>query len=123
LDFFPVTAGTTNNIKLYVLAHSWVRPRFINSNSDANNQDVFEYRGGIGSLVSHVMGPYLYGSVDTTFSNALFKTWSGTYKYGIKRASMVHKVHGKLRRNGQTKDVEIIYNAPPFDTSVVVIRY
>ena len=66
--------------------------------------------------------PELKGVIDTTM-DWIYKTWSGTYKYGIKRASMVHKVYGKLRRNGQTKDVEIIYNAPPFDTSVVVIRY
>jgi len=126
LDYFPVTPGQNNYIKLYVQAHSWVRPRFINSNPDPNNLDVFEYRGGIGSLVSHVMGPYLYGSMDTTFSNALFKTWSGTNRYGIPKGQkeyFPHEVHGKLTRNGVTRDTSIIYTVPAYDTSVVIIRY
>ena len=121
-----VFVGRDNTINLYCLAKSWIRPRFINSNSDANNQDVFEYRGGIGSLVSHVMGPYLYGSVDTTFSNALFKTWSGTDHYGIPKGHngyYPHEVYGKLTRNGVTRDTSIIYTVPAYDTSVVIIRY
>ena len=124
--YFPVTAGQTNNVKLYVLAYSWVRPRFINTNPDVNNVDVFEYRGGIGSLVQHVMGPYLHGSVDTTFSSSLFKTWSGTNQYGIPKGHKgysPHGVHGKLTRNGVTRDTAIIYTVPPYDTSVVIIRY
>ena len=127
-----VFVGRDNTINLYCLAKSWIRPRFINSNSDANNQDVFDLVGGdIGPVSTDILLDDIYsvnkffplhGKVDT-LAPWIHKTWSGTYKYGIKRASMVHKVHGKLRRNGQTKDVEIIYNAPPFDTSVVVIRY
>jgi len=121
--FNYITAGTSNSINLYCLAKSWVRPRFINSNTDPNNNDVFEYRGGIGSLVHHVMGPFLQGAIDTTFSNSSYKTWSGTYKYGVKQPAFTHKVEGKLTRNGVTTDIEIVYNAPPFDTTVVDIYY
>ena len=43
-----VLAGKSNSIIVYIGAKSWIRPRFINSNSDANNQDVFKYLDGIG---------------------------------------------------------------------------
>ena len=118
-----VTPGISNNVNLYCLAKSWVRPRFINTNPDPNNVDVFEYRGGIGSLVQHQMGPYLNGLVDSIFLLALDKTWSGKYKYGLQKPGMIHIVKGKLTRNGVTTEVEIEYFAPPFDTSIVEIRY
>ncbi len=121
--FNYITPGTSNNINLYCLAKSWVRPRFINTNPDPNNVDVFEYRGGIGTLVQHQMGPYLHGNTDSTFSNMIYKTWSGTYKYGVQKPSYAHTLEGKLTRNGVTTEVEIEYFAPPFDTSIVEIRY
>jgi len=127
-----VSPGQSNSIKPYCLAKSWIRPRFINSNPDPNNQDVFDLVGGdTGPLSTDILLDDIYsinkffplhGKIDT-LAPWIHKTWSGTYKYGIKRTSMVHKVYGKLTRNGQTKDMEIIYNAPPFDTTVVEIRY
>jgi hypothetical protein len=122
-QYNDISPGQTNIKNIYINAKAWIRPRFINTNTDPNNNDVFEYRGGIGSLVQHVMGPYLHGSVDTTFSSSLFKTWSGTYRTGVVNNYLSHKVYGKLTRNGVTRDTSIIYTAPPFDTTVVEIRY
>jgi len=115
--------GQSNNKNIYISAISWVRPRFINTNSDTNNQDVFEYRGGIGGLVQYQMGPFLYGSVDTIFIDALYKTWSGSQKYGTFNLSNSHYVSAKLTRNGVTNDITIPYTVPPFDTTVVEIKY
>jgi hypothetical protein len=118
--------GEVNVRNIYVTAAGWVRPRFINSNSDLNNQDVFDYGGGIGSLVSHQFGPYLYGNVDSTFSNAIFQTWGGTYMDGYGEGNPMynrHYVSAKITRNGVTRDTTIFYSVPPFDTTVVEIRY
>ena len=122
-QFNYIKPGELNNINLYCLAKSWVRPRFINTNPDPNNVDVFEYRGGIGTLVQHEMGPYLHGNTDSLFSNALFKTWSGTYKYGVHSPGWAHTVDARLTRNGVTRDTSIIYTVPPFDTTLVEIWY
>jgi hypothetical protein len=123
VDFYPITPGVSNNgVKVYVLAHAWVRPRFINTNPDVNNNDVFEYRGGIGGLVQHQMGPYLHGIIDSTFNNMLYKTWSGQTQYGGAN-HLNHEVYAKLTRNGVTIDTIIPYSVPPFDTTVVEIRY
>ena len=128
--YFPVIAGQSNYIKLYVLAHSWVRPRFINTNPDPDNQDVFRYVSGLppivyidpntpsGSLIFH-------GAIDTTLGS-IHKTWSGKLRYGIPKGQQEyypHEVHGKLTRNGVTRDTVILYYAPPYDTSIVEIRY
>ncbi len=119
-----VTPGTSNNVNLYCLAKSWVRPRFINTNPDPNNVDVFEYKGGLpcDNCGSSGLPPIFQGSVDSTLY-WVGKTWSGTYKYGLQKPGMIHIVKGKLTRNGVTTDVEIEYFAPPFDTSIVEIRY
>ena len=52
----------------------------------------------------------------------IYKTWSGETQYGGANSN-THKVEGKLTRNGVTTDIEIVYNAPPFDTTVVDIYY
>jgi hypothetical protein len=125
--YFPVTAGQTNNVKLYVLAYSWVRPRFINTNPDPNNNDVFKYVFGLScdNCGSAGLPPVFHGSTDSTLY-WIGKTWSGTNQYGIPKGHNnyhPHEVHGKLTRNGVTRDTAIIYTVPPYDTSVVEIRY
>jgi len=131
--YFPVTAGQTNNVKLYVLAYSWVRPRFINTNPDPNNNDVFDLSYGIGPNADDYIidsGAALYfdkviGKCDS-LAPWIHKTWSGTNQYGIPKGHKgysPHGVHGKLTRNGVTRDTAIIYTVPPYDTSVVIIRY
>ncbi len=119
-----INAGSDNTIYPYCLAKSWVRPRFINTNPDPNNNDVFKYVLGLpcDNCSSGGIPPIFYGLTDSTL-NWVGKTWSGTYKYGLQQPGMTHKVLGKLTRNGVTTDVEIEYFAPPFDTSIVEIRY
>jgi len=132
---FPVIAGQSNYIKLYVLAHSWVRPRFINTNPDPNNQDMFDtYADGIGPNENSILLDDIYsvnsffplrGKVDT-LAPWIHKTWSGKLRYGIPKGQQEyypHEVHGKLTRNGVTRDTVILYYAPPYDTSIVEIRY
>jgi len=123
-SFNYITPGITNIINLPCLAKSWIRPRFINTNPDLNNNDVFEYKGGLycDNCGSSGLPPVFYGSVDSTLF-WLGKTWSGTYKYGVQQPSYAHNVNGKLTRNGVTRDTSIIYTVPPFDTTVVEIRY
>ncbi len=118
-----IIAGDDNNLIIYKSATAWVRPRFINTNPDPNNQDIFEYRGGIGTLVQHQFGPYLHGKIDTTFLLSIYETYSGEKIFGTSGLSNAHIVEGKLTRNGITKDTIIPYNAPPFDTTIVEIRY
>ena len=122
--FNYITPGISNNVNLYCLAKSWVRPRFINTNPDPNNVDVFKYVFGLpcDNCSSGGIPPVFYGLTDSTL-NWVGKTWSGTYKYGVQKPSYAHTVEGKLTRNGVTTDVEIEYFAPPFDTSIVDIRY
>jgi len=125
--YFPVTPGQSNSIKLYVLAYSWVRPRFINTNPDVNNVDVFRYVSGLPPIVyidpNIPQGSLVFtGLVDTTLGS-IHKTWSGTYRNGVVNTDLAHKVNGKLTRNGVTRDTSIIYTVPPFDTTVVEIRY
>ncbi len=122
--FNYITPGTSNNINLYCLAKSWVRPRFINTNPDPNNNDVFQYIMGLScdNCSSGGIPPIFHGLTDSTL-NWVGKTWSGTYKYGVQKPSYAHKVNGKLTRNGVTRDTSIIYTVPPFDTTVVEIRY
>ena len=112
-DFNHITSGTSNSINLYVLAKSWVRPRFINTNPDPNNQDVFD-------CIS--WGITLYGKTDTIMP-WIYKTWSGSQKYGTFNLTNSHYVSAKLTRNGVTNDINIPYNVPPFDTTVVEIKY
>jgi len=117
-----ITPGSTNNPIIYIGALSWVRPRFINTNPDPNNNDVFDIGYGIGGPDAGVTLNNLIGQTDTIMP-WIHKTWSGKYKYGLQKPSFTHKVKGKLTRNGVTTDVEIEYFAPPFDTSIVDIRY
>jgi len=106
--------GRDNHKIIYESAVSWVIPRFINTNTDPDNVDVFD-------LID--WGIKLEGNIDTTMS-WIHSTWSGTYASGFEdQLSNTHHVTGKLTRNGVTKDVNIIYNVPPFDTTVVKIRY
>ena len=128
--YFPVTAGQTNNVKLYVLAYSWVRPRFINTNPDVNNVDVFKVVSGLPPIVyidpNIPSGSLIFHGVIDTILGSIHKTWSGTNQYGIPKGHKgysPHGVHGKLTRNGVTRDTAIIYTVPPYDTSVVIIRY
>ncbi|MCK5856089.1 MAG: hypothetical protein KAG64_01290 [Bacteroidales bacterium] len=124
---FPITAGQNNNIKLYVLAYSWVRPRFINTNPDVNNSDVFKYVSGLpcDNCGSAGLPPVFHGLTDSTL-NWVGKTWGGTNKFGIPPGQNnynPHEVHGKLTRNGVTRDTIIYYSVPPYDTTIVEIRY
>jgi hypothetical protein len=125
-----IKPGQINNIKIYVSTDSWVIPRFINSNPDPNNNDVFNYVTGIGPgtngyIIDSSAVLYfdiIYGKVDS-LAPWIFKTWSGKQLFGTNTISNSHHVRGKLTRNGVTNDVTIPYNALPFDTSVVIIRY
>ena len=119
-DFNHITPGTSNSINLYVLAKSWVRPRFINTNPNPNNLDIFKLVNGIGGPEPGIVLQPFKGPTDTVMS-WIYKTWSGTYKYGVK--SMSHTVDANLTRNGITKYISILYNVPPFDTTIVEIRY
>jgi len=132
VKFYPVTPGAFNSINLYGNAKSWIRPRFINTNPDLNNVDVFDVIGGdVGpfssdyflvdiSLIQHFYP--IKGQVDT-LAPWIHSTWGGEYSYNIHKPGKAHKVEGKLTRNGVTTDVEIQYFVPPFDTSIVVIEY
>ena len=133
VTYFPVIPGQSNNVILYVLANSWVRPRFINTNPNPNNQDVFRYSYGIGPceddyiIDSAKVSDYyrLTGPCDT-LAPWIHKTWSGTNKFGILPPSnnyQSHEVKCKITRNGVTRDTLIIFTVPPYDTSVVEIRY
>jgi len=121
---YRIKVGEVNMLNIYVPAISWVRPRFINTNTDVNNVDVFEYRGGLScdNCGSSGSPPVFNGVTDTTLY-WVGKTWSGTYRTGVVNNYLAHKVYGKLMRNGVTRDTSIIYTAPPFDTTVVEIRY
>ena len=132
LDYFPITPGTDNTgVKVSVLAHSWIRPRFINTNPDPNNNDVFDTKNdNIGPnqysvLLADINSVYqfmpLKGKVDS-LAPWIHKTWSGQTQFGGAN-QLNHEVHAKLTRNGVTIDTIIPYNAPPFDTSIVEIRY
>jgi len=126
-NYFPVVAGMTNVVNPSPLAISFVRPRFINSNTDPNNHDVFQYISGLPTKIVYIdpntpVGSLVFhGSTDSTLSS-IHKTWSGETQYGGANSN-THKVEGKLTRNGVTTDIEIVYNAPPFDTTVVDIYY
>lgn len=126
--FNYILVGTSNNINLPCLAKSYVRPRFINTNPDPNNNDVFNVISGLPTNIVYVdpnqpAGSLIFhGSIDSLLSS-IHKTWSGTYRNGIVNNDMAHKVNGKLTRNGVTRDTSIIYTVPPFDTTVVEIRY
>jgi len=119
-NYYPIASGSSNsNIKVFAPAFSWVQPRFINTNPDPNNQDVFQYFDGIGGGGGPTPNnPLIYGSTDTTMS-WIHGTWSGQNL----EHEMPHQVKGKLTRNGVTIDTIIPYNAPPFDTTIVEIRY
>ncbi len=119
-----ITPGSTNNPIIYIGALSYVRPRFINTNPDPNNNDVFQYIMGLScdNCSSGGIPPIFHGLTDSTL-NWVGKTWSGTYRNGIVDNDLAHKVNGKLTRNGVTRDTSIIYTVPPFDTTVVEIRY
>lgn len=120
---YPITPGSNNsNMHLYASAYAWVQPRFINTNLDPNNMDVFDLLDGIGGPGPGVILDNFYGSTDTTMS-WIHETWSGTQKCELTAGCLTHSVRAKLTRNGVTTEVNIPYNAPPFDTTVVEIRY
>jgi len=105
--------GQSNIKNIYISAISWVLHRMINTNPDPNNQDVFD-------CIS--WGITLYGKTDTIMP-WIYKTWSGSQKYGTSDLANSHYVSAKLTRNGVTNDVNIPYTVPPFDTTVVEIKY
>ncbi len=118
-----INIGGYNNIILYVGATSWVIPRFVNTNPDPNNVDVFDIGYGIGGPDAGIVLDDLFGATDSMM-NWVHTTSSGTYYNGYgSDINKAHHVVGKLTRNGITEDVKIIYNVPPFDTSIVVIEY
>jgi len=122
--FNHIDIGGSNNIILYCSAISCIQPRFINTNPDPSNNDVFEYRGGLpcDNCESSGLPPVFHGFTDSTLY-WVGMTWSGTYREGAVDYNAAHKVEGKLTRNGVTIDTSIIYIVPPLDTTVVEIRY
>ncbi len=127
-----ITAGINNNLIIYKSATSWVRPRFVNTNPDPNNQDVFD-------IINDNIGPNQYSIMledinvvyqflpllgeSESLAPWIHKTWSGDKIFGTSGLSNAHYVSAKLTRNGVTYDTIIPYSAPPFDTTVVEIRY
>jgi hypothetical protein len=124
---YPVIPGTSNTVNPKAWAISWIRPRFINTNINTNNNDVFYYTEGPGPIstdllltdVGNIQHFFpLKGSIDT-LAPWIHKSWSGqTGHFGYK-----HEVEAKLTRNGLTIDTIIPYFVPPFDTTIVEIRY
>ena len=123
MDYYPVTPGSSNIIRPEALAISWVRPRFINTNPDPNNQDVFRYIAGMDcdNCIPGNTPPVLSGDTDTLLY-WIGETWSGQTQYGGAN-QMKHEVEAKLTRKGITRDTVIPYFVPPFDTTIVEIRY
>ena len=127
--FFPITPGISNTgVKIYVSAHSYIRPRFINTNPDPNNNDVFQYISGLPTNIVYVdpnqpTGSLIFHGLTDTILSSIHKTWSGDKIFGTNSLSNTHHVKGKLTRNGVTIDTIIPYFVPPFDTSIVEIRY
>jgi hypothetical protein len=128
-----INIGTNNSINLYLRAKSFVRPRFINTNPNPNNGDMFYYTEGPGPISTDILltdvGNIqqffpIKGAVDT-LAPWIHKTWSGKYAHGYNTdvLEFIHHVEGKLTRNGVTIDTNIFYSVPPFDTTIVEIRY
>lgn len=111
--FNVIEPGEENNKVLYIHAKSWVNYHFINSTNDYNT-----------SFNVIVWGINFVGKVDTIL-NWNYKTWGGKYDSGINDGvyQHLHYVEGKLTRNGITRDTNIFYYVPPFDTSIVLIQY
>jgi len=107
-----ITPGSTNNPIIYIGALSYVRYRMINLNTIPNN-DIFN---------CPTWGVSFTGPTDSILT-WIHKTWSGTYRNGVVDNNVAHKVNGSITRNGVTRDTSIIYTVPPFDTTVVEIRY
>lgn len=126
-NYYPIIPGKNNTVNPKPLAISFVRPRFINTNPNQNNQDKFYYTEGPGPLstdilltsISNIQQFFpLIGNIDT-LAPWIHKTWSGqTGDNNLK-----HQIEGKLTRNGVTIDTVIPYFVPPFDTTVVEIKY
>ncbi len=113
LTFYPVLPGSSHaNLKVFVLAKSYVRHRLINTNPNLNNLDL---------LVINEWGLSFVGPTDSIMP-WIFETYSG-YEKQPGGSGQRHEVSAKLTRNGITKDTIIPYNAPPFDTTIVEIRY
>lgn len=111
--FNVIEPGEDNNKIMYISAKSWVNYHFINSVSNSNTVfNILEW------------GLILTGNVDTIL-NWNYKTWSGKYDSGYNDGiyQNSHHVEGKLTRNGVTKDTNIFYSVPPFDTNIVTIYY
>jgi hypothetical protein len=121
-NYYPIYPGTYNSINPEPWAISWARPRFINTNPNYNNQDKFQYFRGIGGGGQSPNNPIFTGQTDTTM-NWIHKTWSGKQTFGRSGISNSHYVEAKLTRNGIQIDTIIPYFVPPFDTSIVEIRY
>jgi hypothetical protein len=130
-DMNVIDPGKDNSKILYISAKSWIRPRFINTNPKSNNNDYFKYLGGLSTIFSiidtsynPINGIYFIGPVDSLLST-IHKTWSGQYATGYADGiwQRYHHVEGKLTRNGITRDTNIFYFVPPFDTTIVEIRY
>jgi len=121
--YYPIYPGIYNSINPEPWAISWARPRFINTNPDNNNNDKFKYLGGFpcDNCQSSSISLLLIGDIDTL----LFwvgKTYSG-YEILGGATHQKHEVEAKLTRNGIQRDTIIPYFVPPFDTSIVEIRY
>jgi len=108
-----ISAGVDNHLIIYKSATAWVRHRLINANPNPNNNDL---------LVIVEWGVSFIGLTDSIMP-WIYETYSGEKIFGTTGLSNTHHVKGKLTRNGVTIDTIIPYNAPPFDTTIVEIRY
>ncbi|OIP00043.1 MAG: hypothetical protein AUJ98_09265 [Bacteroidetes bacterium CG2_30_33_31] len=127
-----IIPGEVNIRNIVVNTTGWYYKRFINSNINFNNQDVFKViSGSTNSYVitdsSFLYNSYVFnGSTDSIIQGVLYKTWGGTYRFGFDCNDWSvnrHYVSGKLTRDGVTRDTIIYYSVLPFDTTIVEIRY
>ena len=97
-----------------MIARAWVTPRFVNVTNYPG--DSFVYLAGIGHPGYYVTPmPGLFDSLMPW----IYGTWGGPQQstYGS------HYVAGKLTRAGVTRDTNIYYVVPPYDTTVVTIAW
>jgi len=114
-----ISVGGDNNYIIYIDPISYVKPRFINTNPDTNNLDVFKCFNGFScdTCSYNDLRPIFYGHIDSTLT-WIGKTWGGTESY-----KGLHKMDAQLTRNNITKDTSIFFSVLPFDTTIIEIRY
>ena len=125
-----LTPGKDRNEIIRVDAKSFIRFRLIDTNSTADsNQDALKVEVGCLYPTNWMPNQFgtdnFYGKVDTLLSSVpIKKTWSGQTQYATHGLGEYgHYLRAQLTRHGIIKHVDLYYTAPPFDSSIVTIRY